>query len=171
MAVALVLTGAVVILQLPGPGRPPHDRSSAPSGMATPAGTPGPTATVSCQEEPADLALGLSRPACPSAIAAVELAVTPLGLPVDQVVIEPGPFYCDVLWPGVQTAAPRCGLTSVQPGQFMHAWVAFRESPKVAVVMLGLDLPDMGATPRPTPPPWNTTLVTVEIPPTGWVMP
>jgi hypothetical protein len=53
----------------------------------------------------------------------------------------------------------------------MHAWVAFRDTHEVAVVMLGLDLPDLSATPRPTRPPWSTTVVTVEIPPTGWVMP
>ena len=64
----------------------------------------------------------------------------------------------------------RCGGT-VSPGQFMHAWVSFARSSKVAVVMLGLDLPEEIRVPGRTRPPWNMTLVTVEIPPDGWVMP
>ena len=134
------------------------------------AASPAPTPAVLCEEEPGDLALGLSKPACPQAILAVQLAVAPVRLPVVRIVIEPGPFFCDMLWPGVQTVKP-CFGAFVQPGQFMHAWVSFRDSAKVAVVMLGLDLPIVAQSPRPARPPWISTLVTVEIPPAGWAMP
>lgn len=116
------------------------------------------------------MALGLTGPACPMAILAVELAVAPVRLPIDRMVIEPGPFFCDVLWPGVQTPRP-CRGAAVMPGQFMHAWVSFIGSADVAVVILGLDLPEEFRVPGRTRPPWSTTLVTVEIPPDGWVMP
>lgn len=92
-------------------------------------------------------------------------------MPIDRIVVEPGPFYCNVIWPGVQTVPICRGGYSVSPGQFMHAWVSFQDSPKVAVVMMGLDLPEPIRNPGRTRPPWQTTLVTVEIPPTGWVMP
>lgn len=139
----------------------PTDRPRAPS--------PGPTAKVRCTEETGPLAPGLDGPACPSAVLAVEIAVAPVRLPIERIVVEPGPFYCDLLWPGVQTA-PVCIGYAVQPGQFMHAWVSFAGSPKVAVVMLGLNLPVDDASP-PARPPWQTSLVTVELPPNGWVMP
>ena len=168
-AAAITLGGAILLTA--GPFRPPI-ASAGPTVGATSVATPAATATVACAEEPGDLTLGLRRPACPTAILAVELAVAPVRLPIERIVIQPGPFFCDVLWPGPQTAKPGCrGGGAVQPGQFMHAWVAFRDSPKVAVVMLGLDLPDFTSSPRPTRPPWITTIVTTEIPPTGWVMP
>jgi hypothetical protein len=107
---------------------------------------------------------------CPGAISAVELAVAPVRLPIDRIVIEPGPFYCDVIWPGA-TTAPACYGTLVIPGQYMHAWVGFVRSEKVAVVMLGRDLPADLLVPATAPLPWNATLVAVELPPTGWVMP
>ena len=85
-------------------------------------------------------------------------------------VIEPGPLFCDVIWEGYGTPPP-CRGAAARPGQFMHAYVAFRGTDKVAVVMLGLDLPDSGSDPQATRPPWNTTLVAVGVPPVGWVMP
>ena len=99
----------------------------------------------------------------------MELAVAPVRLPIDRIVIEPGPFYCDVIWPGV-TTAPACFGTPVIPGQYMHAWVRFLRSDRIAAVMLGRDLPADLTVPAATPLPWNATLVTVEVPPAGWVM-
>jgi hypothetical protein len=131
--------------------------------------SPAPTASVRCSEELGPLAQGLTGVACPSAIVAVELAVAPVRLPIERIVVDAGPFYCGVLWPGVQTA-PDCRGYAVLPGQFMHAWVSFTGSPKVGAVMLGLDLPP-AAVPGATRPPWSATLVTAEIPPDGWVMP
>lgn len=162
---AIVATVGVAILVGSRPAQPSMAASS-----PTAAPTPGPTATVACREEPGDLALALTKPACPTAILAVALAVAAVPMPIERIVIEPGPFYCDVLWPGVQTV-PVCRGYSVSPGQFMHAWVRFRGSPEVAVVMMGLDLPEPVRDPERTRPPWHTTLVTIEIPPTGWVMP
>ena len=53
----------------------------------------------------------------------------------------------------------------------MHAWVSFVGSVDMAAVMLGLDLPADVEDPVATRPPWNATVVTVETPPDGWVMP
>lgn len=168
VAVAALVVTVIVVVLLSARTSPPSIPSASPTGGSTPA----PTATVACSEEPGDLALGLTKPACPTAILAVQLAVAPVRLPIERIVIQPGPLYCDVLWPGVQTAAPGCrGGYAVSPGQFMHAWIRFAGSQKIAVVMMGLDLPEPVRDPGRTRPPWQTTLVTVEIPPTGWVMP
>ena len=107
---------------------------------------------------------------CPPATLAVELAVAPVRLPISRVVIEPGPFFCNDVWPGAGVEVP-CYAPAVQPGQFMHAWVSFAQSTQVAAVMLGRDLPLEIGSPPPSPPPWTTTLVTVEVPPAGWSMP
>ena len=128
-----------------------------------------PTAQVACAEEPGPLAPGLSGRACPAAILAVELAVAPVRLPIERIVVEPGPFFCDLIWPGIQSPAACFGF-NVRPGQYMHAWASFTGSPRVAAVMLGIDLPNDDAAVA-TRPPWSATLYTVEIPPAGWVMP
>jgi hypothetical protein len=107
---------------------------------------------------------------CPAATLAVQLAVAPVRLPLTRIVIEPGPFFCDNVWPGAGSPVP-CYGPNVQPGQFMHAWVSFAQSPEVAAVMLGRDLPPEIGSPAPTPPPWDATLVKVEVPPAAWRMP
>jgi len=107
---------------------------------------------------------------CPSAIVAVELAVATVRLPIERLLIEPGPLYCNVIWEGLGTS-PVCYEPMIRAGQFMHAYVGFVSSAKVAVVMLGLDLPVDEVAPGATRPPWNTTVVTIAVPPTGWVMP
>jgi hypothetical protein len=107
---------------------------------------------------------------CPEATAAVELAAAPVRLPIVRVVVEPGPFYCDDVWPGFGSDVP-CYGPAVQPGQFMHAWVTFSGTTKVAAVMLGRDLPTDVGSQLPTPPPWTATLVKVEVPPEGWTLP
>ena len=65
--------------------------------------------------------LGDSRP---SALAAVRAAVALLGLPIAEVYIQPGIFWCGVLWPRFQSMPPCAGI-SVVPGASMHGWVAF----------------------------------------------
>jgi len=107
---------------------------------------------------------------CPEAIVAVELIVAPVRLRVVKVVIEPGPFFCDDVWPGIGSQAPCYGVL-VQQGQFMHAWVTFAGANRVAAVMLGRDLPTEIGSPPPSPPAWSATLVKMEVPPPGWVMP
>ncbi|MEA2675723.1 MAG: hypothetical protein QOI92_2915 [Chloroflexota bacterium] len=132
--------------------------------------TVAPTPSISCGRDQGTLPVYLANDPCPSAILAVELAVATVRLPIVRMVIEPGPLFCDVIWEGYGTPPP-CRGAATRPGQFMHAYVAFRGTDKVAVVMLGLDLPDNENDPRATRPPWNTTLVAVAIPPAGWVMP
>ena len=126
--------------------------------------------TVRCEPERSPLPSVLSNDPCPGAAFAVSLAIAPVRLPAKLIVIEPGPFYCDVIWPGV-ASPPACYGPIVRPGQFMHAWVSFTGSDKVAAVMLGLDLPNDLNLPGATRPPWSATLVAAEVPPAGWVMP
>jgi len=147
--------------------------SSGPTVSAPDAGSPLPTAAppvVDCRRDAATPPAPLAGDPCPSAITAVELAVATVRLPIDRMVIEPGPLFCNIVWEGVDSP-PACYAPIVIPGQYMHAYVSFQGSSRVAVVMLGLDLPanlDASAASRP---PWHTTLVTVAVPPPGWVMP
>jgi hypothetical protein len=133
--------------------------------------TPGqttPSIDVSCT--PDSEAPGYLGDPCPEAITAVELAVAPVRLPITGVVIEPGPFFCDDVWPGAGSDPP-CYGPMVRPGQFMHAWVSFERSQRVAAVALGRDFPIEPGSPQPSAPPWNATLVTVEVPPADWSAP
>ena len=151
---------------------PSPSPATSPSPGSTSIESESPTAppmTISCQADAAPAPALLGDP-CPGATAAVELAVAPARLPIERIVIEPGPFYCDVIWPGA-TTAPACFGTLVIPGQYMHAWVRFVRSEKVAAVMLGRDLPPDLNVPASTPLPWMATLAAVEVPPLGWVMP
>jgi hypothetical protein len=159
----------------------PTARSSAASGSslvpsapaAAASATIAPTATlaasITCRADPAPLPSYLAGDPCPSAILAVELAVAPVRLPIERLVIEPGPLFCNVIWEGLGSP-PICYGPFFRPGQFMHAYVQFAGSAKIAVVMLGLDLP-IDEAPAATRPPWSATLVTVEVPPASWVMP
>ncbi|GEM_PF-3401777 len=167
---------AVVALGLgatpPGPSPMPSEAAAGATATVPPPATEtaAPTPTVSCRRDPGTVPPSLASDPCPTAVLAVELAVATVRLPISRMVIEPGPLFCDVIWEGYGTPRP-CRGAATQPGQFMHAYVVFRGTDKVAVVMLGLDLPDSGSDPHATRPPWNTTLVAVGIPPAGWVMP
>lgn len=170
IAVAVLVVAVTIVVAILASTWTAGPSATTAASQATGEATTAPTARVDCREETEPLAPGLSGGACPSAILAVELAVAPVRLPIERIVIEPGPFYCDVIWPGAQSIPP-CRGYAVRPGQFMHAWVSFTHSAKVAVVALGLNLPDEVRVPGATRPPWRTTLVTVAIPPDGWVMP
>jgi hypothetical protein len=149
----------------------PSPSTLAPSPVPSP--TPGPTlepVDVRCTPESTTVPPALAGDPCPGGITAVELAVAPVRLPIDRVVIEPGPFFCDVIWP-TASAPPACFGVSVVPGQFMHAWVSFQRSTEIAAVMLGRDVPRGLSSPPAVPLPWSATLVRVEVPPAGWVMP
>jgi hypothetical protein len=138
-----------------------------------PVATPQPTdagPTVACTRESTPLPSVLASDPCPDAILAVQLAVAPVRLPIERIVVEPGPFYCDVIWPGAASIYP-CAVPIFPPGQYMHGWASFRGTDEIAAVMLGLDLPGDPGAPGATRPPWSSTLVAVETPPTGWVMP
>jgi hypothetical protein len=144
--------------------------ATAPAGGPSDVGTPTPDPSIRCTPETGAVTGSLAVDPCPGAVAAVRAAVASGNAPVDRMVIEPGPFFCDEVWLGVGT--PRvCAGPGVQPGQYMHAWVAFRGSSKVAAVMLGLDMPENPNAPGATRPPWHATLVRLEVPPAGWVMP
>ena len=144
---------------------------ASPSAQTTLA-SPGPSETidVACTPERAEVVPALRGDPCPGAITAVELAVAPVRLPISRIVIEPGPFYCDDVWPGA-TSRPACYGVLVLPGQYMHAWAAFERSAEVAAVMLGRDIPSNLDVPAAEPLPWSATLVTVEVPPANWTMP
>jgi hypothetical protein len=144
----------------------PSTASPAPTVPALPSV---PAISITCRAQSAPQP-ALGGDPCPGAITAVELVVAAVRLPVERIVIDPGPFYCDVIWPGVQTP-PACFGTLVFPGQYMHGWVRFLRSEEIAVVMLGRDLPADLNVPAATPLPWMATLVAVEVPPAGWVMP
>lgn len=163
-ALVLVAIAITVLVAIAIGGWPPNPAPPRPTPTTAQA------AELACIAEAGPVPSALSSDPCPAAILAVELAVAPVRLPIQRIVVEPGPFYCNVIWPGVGTA-PVCYEPFQRPGQFMHAWASFAKSSKVAVVMLGLDLPDDLDRPGSTRPPWNATLVAVEIPPAGWVMP
>jgi hypothetical protein len=161
---AIGLTAVIAL----GLGVKPAEPSAVPSDAAVE--TVAPTPSISCGRDQGTLPASLASDPCPTAILAVELAVATVRLPITHMVIEPGPLFCDVVWEGYGTPPP-CRGAATRPGQFMHAYVAFRGADTVAVVMLGLDLPDNANDARATRPPWNTTLVAVAVPPVGWVMP
>lgn len=152
---------------MPVPSPPTLAPSPQPSTTAGPTLEP---VEVRCTPESATVPPALAGDPCPGATTAVELAVAPVRLPVDRVVIEPGPFFCDVIWP-TASAPPACFGVLVVPGQFMHAWVSFQRSNEIAAVMLGRNLPRDLSSPAAAPLPWAATLVRVEVPPAGWVMP
>jgi hypothetical protein len=126
--------------------------------------------SVACRGEAEPLPSALDSDPCPAAVLAVELVVAPVRLPIARIVVEPGTFYCNVLFPGVGSSPP-CYVPVDRPGQYMHAWASFAGSTRVAAVALGLDLPPDLSLPGATRPPWNATLLAVEEPPIGWVMP
>jgi hypothetical protein len=134
--------------------------------------TPRPTTTidVACTRETGELPPALRGDPCPDAVTAVELAVAPVRLPIDRIVVQPGPFYCENVWPGVGPTR-NCYGVLVIPGQYMHSWVSFERSDEIAAVMLGRDLPQNLQAPVAKPIAWNATLVKVEVPPHGWTMP
>ncbi len=147
----------------PSPSPPPP---TTPSPPPTPTPSPVPSASVACVPEPAEVAPGGSGDPCPSALAAVRAAVAPLGLPIAEVYIQPGIFWCGVLWPGFQSMPPCAGIPVV-PGASMHGWVAYAGTAKVAAVGLART-PPHGSTPGGQ---WKASIVAFTVPPDGWVMP
>jgi hypothetical protein len=123
-----------------------------------------PVAVTSCQPDPNAVPLG---DPCPSAILAVRSAIAGLGLPT-TIVVQPGRFYCGVIWPGVGSPPACLGGPAIEPGREMRAWVAFAGSSKVAAVAL---LRDLAASPAASPGPWLTNVFAFQVPPEGWVLP
>jgi hypothetical protein len=170
LALQLTVGGLVVVVPTAAPSAGPSEPIAT---EFVPAPTPTPaigTTSVACKNEFAPLPTLLQGDQCPAAILAVQLAVAPIHQPIQRIVIEPGPFYCDQVWPDPDTQVTCYGPT-IRLGQFMHAWVSFAGTASVAAVMLGLDLPDNIDAPGATISPWGTTLVAYEVPPSRWVMP
>jgi hypothetical protein len=139
----------------------------APIAATAPATATPPVETVRCVPEPAPSPFTVSDP-CAGAITAVRKAVAPLGLPIARIVLQPGPFDCGDLWPGVSSPAI-CFGPLVISGTMMHGWVTFAGSANVAAVSLHLQLPT-ASSPIPSPI-WVATIATFRGPPAGWVMP
>ena len=187
-ALAVALTAVIAIAigasmlrpaATPGTSPTPGPTLATPSGatasvdpaLASATNAPsGPVASIDCRPDPGPVPSYLSNDPCPSAIVAVELAVATVRLPIERMVIEAGPLYCNVIWEGLGSP-PICYEPFSRAGQFRHAYVSFVGSTEVAVVMLGLDMPADDNDPFATRPPWKATLVTVAVPPAGWVMP
>lgn len=133
----------------------------APSPTPSASSVPSPSGqTVTCLPEIAPLPSGLQGDPCPSAIAAVRVVVASLGLPIARMHIEPGPFLCGDLWPGVGSPII-CAGTPVIPGTSMHGWVTFVGTDKVAAAEVH----------RVPSHPWTPALRAFVVPPAGWVMP
>lgn len=172
IAALMVVAAAVVACASPTPSPVPtktHDQtptgSPAPVSQS-PTATP-PAETVACVPEAAPTASIPADP-CPLALAAIRNAVARFQLPIGRIVLQPEPFECGALWPGV--ASPLfCPLHVVLTGTTMHGWVGFTGSAKIAAVSLHFQ-PASGASPVPSPT-WTTFVAAFQVPPAGWVMP
>jgi hypothetical protein len=153
----------------PSPSAPSSPRAS-PAAPSPSLPTSKPAETAICAPETRPLPSALRDP-CPSAIAAIRAVVEPLGQPIARIYLEPDPFECEVLWPGIMSPPPQvCMSPLILPGRWMHGWVSFSGTDKVAAVELARDLPVSGAIPSPVPP-WKASVVAFIVPPAGWSMP
>jgi len=175
---AIVLVGAV-LAACAAPVRsptPPPSQTASPASLATPSPAPSISLSPSAAESPSiscisDQTDADGRPLadeCPSAIVAVEALVARLG-PIAQIRIDPGPFECGDLWPGVGSPA-MCFGAAIFPGLAMHGWASFLGTGKVAAIALQRSSLQRS---RVGPPfgPWQARIVTLVVPPAGWVMP
>lgn len=171
LGVRMVLAAAILAACAPTPSPSvtpsPLVRPTTSAPSPAPSTSP-PAETVTCRAETGPLPSGLAGDPCPSAVAAVRAVVEPLGTPIVRIYIEPGPFFCGDLWPGVGSP-PVCFGPLVLPGTRMHGWVIFVGTDQVAAVALSRPLP--GRTNASPVPSWTATLQAFVVPPTGWVMP
>ncbi len=166
---------AVAACASPAPSSSPAPPTDYP--VASPVGTPFPVTpqptstppaeTDVCVPEPGPSPYSIADP-CPPAIDAVRIAIARLGLPIARIVLQPQPFDCGTLWPGVDTPQI-CFGPFVMSGTTMHGWVSFTGSAKVAAVSLHLQ-PATGPSPAPSPM-WIAFVAAFQVPPAGWVMP
>jgi hypothetical protein len=100
---------------------------------------------------------------CPSAIPAFEAVAAKLGS-ITRIHIDPGPFVCGQPWPVPPT--PVCFEALFLSGTVMHGWASFRETDKVAAIVLSrtrVGDDSYG--------PWRGKLLDFVVPPAGWVGP
>ena len=151
--------------------QPPASLPS-PTQSITPSASPTPSAaaspSITCVSDHTSATGTPLADECPSAIAALEALVTRLG-PIARIRIEPGLFDCGNLWPGVGTP-PACFGAAIFPGLAMHGWASFLGTGKVAAIALQRSSLQRS---RVGPPfgPWQARIVTLVVPPAGWVMP
>jgi hypothetical protein len=179
--IGLALGSAILAGCTPTPPPSSAGASIAPAPAPSPSPSPTPTVTatpvtavpsqvgplVTCVPFTGPLRPGLDGDPCPSALKAIGATVGSLGFPVSRIFIEPGPFLCGVdLWPGV-TSPPVCFGPFTEPGAWMHGWVAFLGTDKVAAVELSRLEPASAS----RVPPWRSVLKAFAVPPSGWAMP
>ena len=125
------------------------------SSVASPSGE-----SITCRAYPGPLPSGLQGDPCPSAVAAIRVLVASIARPIARIHIEPGPFSCGDLWPGV--GSPNmCFGPIVIPGTSMHGWVSFVGTAKVAAI-------ELHRTPGHS---WMAVRRAFVVPPAGWAMP
>jgi len=149
---------------------PSATTTAAPTASATP--TPQPSLAARCVPWP--LTSSVPDDPCPTAIVAADDVVAPLGLPIARLTMAPGYFGCGDPWLTPGSPAPGCPVDVTPPGQWMHGWVSFVGSPKVAAVLLGRPLPiapGPSGTLSPSPAPWQATVRAFDVPPAGWAFP
>ena len=155
----------------PSPTPPPASlpsptQTTSPSTSAAPSAAASPS--ITCISDQTDANGRPLADECPSAIVAVEALVGRLGS-LARIRIDPGPFECGNLWPGVGSP-PQCFGPVVFPGLAMHGWARFQGTGKVAAIALQRSSLQRS---RVGPPfgPWQARIVTLVVPPAGWVMP
>jgi hypothetical protein len=100
---------------------------------------------------------------CPSAIVAFGAVAAPLGS-IARIHIDPRPFACGNLWPGI-ASTPVCFGALILSGSAMHGWATFVGTDKVAAIELSRSW--VGTSFGP----WRGNLLAFVVPPAGWVMP
>ena len=156
----------------PSPAAPTSGATMSPDDIRpspTPTAVATPAETVLCVPEVLPSSSPFHGDPCPAAIAAVRAVVQPLGRAIARIVLEPNPFACGNLWPGVGSPAV-CFGPMVVPGTWMHGWVRFVGSTEFAAVQVGRPYPQPGSSPSPDST-WTATVVALADPPSGWVMP
>jgi len=111
---------------------------------------------------------GVLADECPSAIVTFDAVAARLGS-IARIRIDPDPFQCGDLWPGVGSP-PLCFGPMILPGRAMHGWASFVGTDKVAAIALGrsaIGPYSVGASFGP----WQGSLEAFVVPPAGWVMP
>jgi hypothetical protein len=143
--------------------------SPTPSATIPTRALPVPSLAIACVTDAGGLPGHPIPDECPSAIVAFEAAVAPLGV-VTRIHIDPGPFECGDMWPGVGSVGVCPGLL-LFPGRNMHGWASFAATDKVAAI--ALDRTPIGQNPATVTGfgPWVARVAAFEVPPAGWVMP
>jgi len=88
---------------------------------------------------------------------------------IARIRVDPDPFECGDLWPGVGSP-PICFGVVILPGLAMHGWASFVGTDKVAAIALRRSSIGPYSVGAPFGP-WQGSLEAFVVPPAGWVMP